>query len=126
MHQQSLAGASTADLVGIAPGEAFSAEELGDLGRQFGPVQSVIVLAQHIVDPIQLVRFHASGAYEDSRIAALRAIQQDPSQGIKLLGPLAGSRRYRVGDYRIVYQVHPSKRWVIVENIRHRTSAYRR
>ncbi|HUT75960.1 MAG TPA: 4Fe-4S dicluster domain-containing protein, partial [Armatimonadota bacterium] len=46
------------------------AEELGDLGRQFGPVQSVIVLAQHIVDPIQLVRFHASGAYEDSRIAA--------------------------------------------------------
>lgn len=58
-------------------------------------------------------------------VAALRAIAQDPSQGIKLLGPLAGSRRYRVGNYRIVYQVDDEKRVVIVENIRLRHRAYR-
>jgi len=65
-----LAGASTADLVGIAPGEAFSEEEAGELGAQFGPIRSVIVLAQHIVDPVQLVRFYAGGTYGDSLVAA--------------------------------------------------------
>jgi epoxyqueuosine reductase QueG len=66
---KALAGQSTADLVGIAPGSAFSAEELGELGQAFGPVQSVVVLTQHIVDPIQLVRFHYRGPYRESRIA---------------------------------------------------------
>jgi len=67
---RSLAGGSTADLIGIAPGEAFGPEELGELGAQFGPVRSVIVLAQHIVDPVQLVRFYAGGTYRDSRVVA--------------------------------------------------------
>lgn len=58
-------------------------------------------------------------------VAALRAIQKDPTQGVKLLGPLEGSRRYRVGDYRIVYQVDPANRVIAVENIRHRGHAYR-
>lgn len=65
-----LAGASTADLVGIAPGSEFGAEELGDLGAQFGPVRSVIVLAQHIVDPVQTVRFRTASHYRESRFAA--------------------------------------------------------
>jgi len=69
-HLKSLAGASTADLVGIAPGGAFGTEESGQLGAQFGPIRSVIVLAQRIVDPVQLVRFHAGGTYGDSRVAA--------------------------------------------------------
>lgn len=67
---KALAGASTADLVGIAPGEAFSKEEAGELGAQFGPIRSFIVLAQHIVDPLQLVRFYAGGTYGDSLVAA--------------------------------------------------------
>ena len=58
-------------------------------------------------------------------IAALHAIGQDPHQGVKLLGPLTGSRRYRVGDYRIVYQVDAAQSVVVVENIRHRGRAYR-
>jgi epoxyqueuosine reductase len=66
---KSLAGASTADLVGIAPGEAFSTEELGDLGAQFGPVRSVVVLAHHLVDPVQTVRLYLADRYQDSRIA---------------------------------------------------------
>ncbi len=52
-----LAGRNTADLVGIAPGSAFGAEELGEFGALFGPVRSVVVLAQRIVDPVQTVRF---------------------------------------------------------------------
>ena len=52
-----LVGASTADAISIARGEAFSEEELGELGRQFGPIRSVIVLAQRIVDPVQTVEF---------------------------------------------------------------------
>jgi len=67
---KSLAGASTADLIGIAPGSAFSAEELGELGAQFGPVRSVIVLAQRVIDPIQTVRFNSRGSYQESHIAA--------------------------------------------------------
>jgi epoxyqueuosine reductase QueG len=67
---KSLAGASTADLIGIAPGSAFTPDELGDLGRSFGAVESVIVLATRVTDPIQEVSFRASGAYAESRIAA--------------------------------------------------------
>jgi ferredoxin len=66
---KSLAGASTADLIGIAPSDAFSAEELGDLGVSFGPVRSVIVLAHRIVDPVETVRFRSGGRYQDSSIA---------------------------------------------------------
>jgi epoxyqueuosine reductase QueG len=65
-----LAGRSTADLIGIAPGEAFSEEELGELGRAFGPVRSVVVLAQHIVDPVQTVRFQSGRSAEESEVAA--------------------------------------------------------
>jgi epoxyqueuosine reductase QueG len=54
---KAFAGASTADEIDIAPGDAFSEEELGDLGRSFGPVRAVVVLAQRIVDPVQTVRY---------------------------------------------------------------------
>jgi epoxyqueuosine reductase QueG len=64
-----LAGASTADLVGIAPGSEFSAEELGDLGEVFGEVKSIVVLAQRITDPIQVVRFYTGSVYRGSRVA---------------------------------------------------------
>lgn len=56
---KSLAGASTADLIGVAPGNEFSAEELGELGAQFGEVKAIVLLAQHIVDPVQMVRFES-------------------------------------------------------------------
>ena len=67
---RSLAGNSTADLVGIAPGTEFSADELGELDEAFGEVNSVVVLAQRIVDPIQTVRFHSAPSYRESRIGA--------------------------------------------------------
>ncbi len=64
-----LAGASTADLVGIASGSEFPAQELGELGEAFGQVNSVVVFAQRIVDPIQRVGFHTGSAYRESRVA---------------------------------------------------------
>jgi epoxyqueuosine reductase QueG len=64
-----LAGHSTADLIGIAPGSAFGQEELGELGASFGPVRAVVVLAQHIVDPVQMVRFFSGVAHGESRVA---------------------------------------------------------
>jgi len=66
---EALAGHSTADLIGFAPGDAFSEEELGDLGRAFGPVRTVVVLAQRIVDPVQMVRFQEREWHRDSGIA---------------------------------------------------------
>jgi ferredoxin len=68
---RSLAGASTADLIGIAPGTAFSTEELGNLEPEFGLIGAVVVLAQRIVDPVQTVRLYSGGLYQDSRIAAM-------------------------------------------------------
>jgi epoxyqueuosine reductase QueG len=65
-----LAGASTADLVGIAPGAEFSREELGELGEAFGEVKSVVVLAQRIIDPVQLVRFRSGKDYASSLVTA--------------------------------------------------------
>jgi mRNA interferase RelE/StbE len=59
-------------------------------------------------------------------IAALRAIGEDPNCGTRLLGAFAGSRRYRVGNYRIVYQVREEEDLILVENIRHRGRAHRR
>jgi ferredoxin len=70
VQMKQLAGRSTADLIGIAPGSAFSAEEFGELGRSFRPIRSVIVLAQRIVDPIQTVRFQSSGSHHESQVAA--------------------------------------------------------
>lgn len=46
--------------------------------------------------------------------------------GTKLRGEFEGSRRYRVGAYRIVYQVNEPERVILIENIRHRGRAYRR
>jgi len=62
-----------ADLVGIALGEAFSQEELGGLGQAFGPIRTTIVLAQRIVDAVQMVRFHSGETYQESRIATVFA-----------------------------------------------------
>lgn len=66
---KSLAGSSTADLIGVAPGSEFSREEFGELGEAFGEVNSIVVLAQRIVDPIQTVRFSSASSYRESRIS---------------------------------------------------------
>lgn len=43
----------------------------------------------------------------------------------RLKGPLSGYFRYRVGDWRVVYQVNEQEHRVIVLLIVHRSQAYR-
>jgi len=43
----------------------------------------------------------------------------------RLKGTLSGRYRYRVGDYRVVYQVEEEDRSVIVLLIEHRSEVYR-
>ena len=43
----------------------------------------------------------------------------------RLKGPLSGYFRYRVGDWRIIYQVNEQERKVVVLLIVHRSQAYR-
>lgn len=37
---------------------------------------------------------------------------------------LKGHRRLRVGDYRIVYRIHPDKKLIIIIAIKHRKNVY--
>jgi mRNA interferase RelE/StbE len=42
-----------------------------------------------------------------------------------LTGRLAGFRRYRVGDYRVIYRIDSATQTVYVYKIVHRSEAYR-
>ncbi len=76
---------------------------------------------------------HASRQYEKirehqvrERIArALETLAVTPLEGKPLQGDLAGSRSYRVGDYRIVYQVLGKQQVLGVIRIDHRREVYR-
>ncbi|ALA58156.1 type II toxin-antitoxin system RelE family toxin [Nitrospira moscoviensis] len=56
---------------------------------------------------------------------AFRGMEQNPRshRAIKLSG--VESYRYRVGDYRILYEIDDHARKVIVYRIKHRREAYR-
>ena len=57
----------------------------------------------------------------------LLALQDDPRPpGTKALAGEAGLYRLRVGDYRIVYEVHDKEILVLVLAIGHRREIYRR
>jgi len=58
-----------------------------------------------------------------ARIEAL-ATEPLPNQAIKLAAS-ENLYRLRVGDYRIVYGVHPGAKEVVVHYVRHRREAYR-
>ena len=61
--------------------------------------------------------------YIENRLALL----DDPRQiGDALTGPLRGSWRYRVGDYRIICRILDDRLVVLVIQIGHRSDVYRR
>ena len=53
-----------------------------------------------------------------------RHLREDPYIK-RLKGPLAGYFRYRVGDWRVIYQVDEQEHKVTVLLITHRSKAYR-
>jgi mRNA-degrading endonuclease RelE of RelBE toxin-antitoxin system len=59
----------------------------------------------------------------DAALHALSELERDPHLGHQLRGRLTGLRSYRVGVYRIIYELRDD-RSVRVVAIRHRGSAY--
>ena len=58
-------------------------------------------------------------------IKALDLIKNNPLSGEKLHGELKNYYKYRVGDYRIVYQFDSKTSTVIVVKVEHRQGVYR-
>ena len=61
--------------------------------------------------------------FADAVLDALGDIERDPHLGHQLRGRLTGLRSYRVGVYRIIYELRDD-RTVRVVAIRHRGNAY--
>ena len=59
----------------------------------------------------------------DAVLDALGELERDPYRGHELRGRLTGLRSYRVGVYRIIYELRDD-RTVRVVAIRHRGNAY--
>ena len=59
----------------------------------------------------------------DAVLDALGELERDPHLGHQLRGRLTGLRSYRVGIYRIIYELRDD-RTVRVIAVRHRSSAY--
>ena len=58
-------------------------------------------------------------------VKALEVIRKNPLAGKPLKGELEGIRSYRIGDYRILYQIESKKIIIIILTIGHRKEVYR-
>jgi mRNA interferase RelE/StbE len=58
-------------------------------------------------------------------IAAIEQLPTNPWTGKSLKGELSGLRRIRVGDYRVVYEIHKQQLVILVIRIAHRQDVYR-
>jgi mRNA interferase RelE/StbE len=56
----------------------------------------------------------------------LERLARNPELGSRLTGPLAELWSYRVGDYRIVYQIRRRELLVLIVMIGHRRAIYER
>ena len=51
-------------------------------------------------------------------------LKENPHLGIPLTGHLAGLRKLRIGDYRVIYQIRNQELIVLVVKIGHRKNVY--
>ncbi len=58
-------------------------------------------------------------------IAIKTKLVSNPYIGKKLVGDLSPYYRYRVGDYRVLYEVIDSKLLIVVVKIKHRKNIYK-
>ena len=58
-------------------------------------------------------------------IAIKTKLVNNPYIGKKLVGDLSPYYRYRVGDYRVLYEVIDSKLLIVVVKIKHRKNIYK-
>lgn len=68
---------------------------------------------------------HLSLEYQVKVKNALRILAEEPLKGEALLGKYKGLRRYRIGDFRIVYEVNLKTNWITIIKIKHRREVYR-
>lgn len=78
-----------------------------------------VVLARAASTALRALEF----ALADAILDALAELERDPYVGTELKGRLRGLRSYRVGVYRIVYELRDDKT-VRVVAVRHRGQAY--
>ena len=65
-------------------------------------------------------------AWQTKIIANIKTkLVKDPYLGKKLVGDLSPYYRYRVGDYRVLYEIVESKVLIIVVKIKHRKNVYK-
>jgi mRNA interferase RelE/StbE len=62
---------------------------------------------------------------QDKIDKAFNIIKENPLKGEKLHGELKNYYKYRVGDYRIVYQFDSKTSTVILVKVEHRQGVYR-
>jgi mRNA interferase RelE/StbE len=58
-------------------------------------------------------------------IAAIDQLKTNPAAGGVLKGEFSGLRRIRIGNYRVIYEVHDDELVVLVIRIGHRRNVYR-
>ncbi|MBI5630619.1 MAG: type II toxin-antitoxin system RelE/ParE family toxin [Elusimicrobia bacterium] len=58
-------------------------------------------------------------------LSAFEDISRDPAQGKPLHGELRGLMSYRMGNYRILYEVHRGRLLVVVVDLGHRREIYK-
>lgn len=58
-------------------------------------------------------------------IAAIDQLPENPWAGKALKGELSGLRRIRVGNYRVVYEIHEQQVLILVVRVAHRKDVYR-
>jgi len=68
---------------------------------------------------------HLTNEYKERIKNALRLLSAEPFKGEALLGEFKGLRRYRIGDFRIIYGIDLQKQYLIVIRVRHRKEVYR-
>jgi mRNA interferase RelE/StbE len=56
---------------------------------------------------------------------AIDGLAEDPEKGVPLRGELKGLFKYRVGSYRIIYEIKKQKLLITVIDIGHRREVYR-
>ncbi|MBX7149259.1 type II toxin-antitoxin system RelE/ParE family toxin [bacterium] len=70
-----------------------------------------------------LIKAHAGMG---KRVAhAIDLLAQDPSIGIPLKAELKGLFKYRIGSYRIIYEIKKTKLIITIIDIGHRREIYR-
>ena len=68
--------------------------------------------------------FRSDRSLYERFLKAFNAIAQDPSQGKPLHGKLRGLFSYRLGSYRILYDIHHHRLVVVIIDLGHRKGIY--